>query len=190
MKKSFNNGLFVMRHCKTQNNIEHRISGQTDTPIVDYTTDTSILDKTIVKQLGLVIISSPSPRCMHTSELIAKQYNGQITIQPDDRLLERSMGMWEGKLKSSIIARKPCRIINSYFDPNFIPPGGESINSCIQRIEAFLFDLGNQQLNCPVLICGHNQILKILKFQIYNLHDLSNYWGTELFQNGKIERLF
>lgn len=190
MKTTFNHGLFVVRHCKTQNNIEHRISGQLDSPIVDYTTDVSKLDKAIVQHLGLVIITSPAPRCIHTARLIARQYNGQISLQSDVRLLERRMGVWEGELKSNITRCKQCNMINSHFDPYFTPPDGESINSCKQRINAFLIDLGDQQWNAPVLICGHNQILKLLKFQANRLNDLPNYWGTEIFTNGKIERLF
>ena len=190
MKTTFHHGLFVVRHCKTQYNIELRISGQFDSPIVDYTVDVSELNKEIVQHSGLVIITSPAARCIHTAKLIARQYNGQITLQSDARLLERRMGVWEGELKSNITGRKQCEIINGHFDPYFTPPNGESINSCKQRINSFLIDLRNQKWDSPVLICGHNQILKLLKFHVNRMHDLTNYWGTESFANGKIERLF
>lgn len=190
MNYTFHYGLFAVRHCKTQYNVEHRISGQSDSPIIDYSTDVSNLDKEIVRHLGLVVITSPAPRCIHTVEMIIKQFTGKITIQSDARLLERRMGIWEGELKASTIEHNLCGVKNGYFDPYFTPPNGESIISCMKRINAFLIDLGHHQWDSPVLICGHNQTLKLLKFQINRLHNLQDYWGTESFANGKIERLF
>ena len=188
MMYSFYYGLFVLRHCKTKNNVENRISGQMDSEIVDFSIDISNLNQEIVYQLGLNIITSPAPRCLQTVELIKKQIHGRVIIQTDNRLLERKMGDWEGKKKISII-NNSCKIINGYIDPNFTPPNGESFSSLSQRIDEFIADLQSQMFLSPVLICSHNQALKVLKSKLYRTQNFIDFWGNESFENGKIKRL-
>lgn len=189
MMHSFYYGLFVLRHCKTQNNIEHKISGQMDSEIVDFSIDVSNINQEFVYQLGLNIITSPAPRCLQTVELIKKQIPGRIKVETDYRLLERKMGDWEGEKKINVIANNSCKIINGHIDPNFTPPNGESILSCSQRVDDFISDLQNQKFSSPVLICSHNQTLKVLKSKLYRIQNFVDFWETETFKNGKIERL-
>lgn len=186
---SFNYGLFALRHCKTQNNIEKRISGQSDSLIIDYSVDISILDQEVIYKLGLNVITSPAPRCLKTIDVIKQHIPGKITIQTDERLLERHMGLWEGKFKKSIMTHTAWETINEHINPYHTPPNGESISKCIKRIDEFLIDLEHNSLNTPIMICGHNQTLKLLKFQLFKLPNLIDFWKAESFENGKVERL-
>lgn len=189
MMHSFKYGLFILRHCKTQNNIEHKISGQMDSKIVDFSIDISNINQETTFRLGLNIITSPAPRCLQTIELIKKEIPGRIKVEIDNRLLERKMGDWEGKKKINIIANNNCKTINGNIDPTLTPPNGESILSCSLRVGEFVSDLKNKSFTAPVLICSHNQTLKILKYKLYGTQNFIEFWGTEKFKNGRIERL-
>ena len=190
MNEKFPYGLFAVRHCLTQNNAECRITGQKDRIILSRSTDVSGMDKHIVDQRGLLILTSPTCRCVETARLIERHFSGSITFRTDDRLMERGMGIWEGMLKADVLDNSSFRLSEGHLNPERTPPGGEPLEACIQRIDQFIADLMLLPSDQPILISGHNQTLKLLKYRLYGLSNLLEYWVSASFSNGKVTRIF
>lgn len=80
--------IVLIRHFKTQGNLEKRYIGRTDEPILDPTSiDLSKYPKTEM------LISSPMLRCIQTSERIYQKYPDQVVRS----LREKDFGAYEGK---------------------------------------------------------------------------------------------
>ena len=62
MISEFPFGLFFLRHCKTQNNLNHRISGQVDSQIVDFAIDTRVLNQINVEHQDMINLTPHSWR--------------------------------------------------------------------------------------------------------------------------------
>lgn len=192
MISDFPLGLFALRHCKTEYNSIHKISGQSDIPIVDFSIDTSLVDLNNYQHKKIIIISSPLTRCVQTTNLFLKTCN-EIYPQKiyfDSRIVERGMGDWEGKFKIDILNQYPQYNYFGHLNPLLTPPKGESLNNFITRIDKFIQDLQTISKIAPIIICAHNQSLKLLKYRLVGGDDLINFWISFSFKNGKIERIY
>ncbi len=174
------NKIFLLRHLRTQNNDLHIISGQSDSQIIcnNYLeVDFSRFDK---------IYCSPSPRCVRTLEILGKQPIMINSIIYDKRLLERNMGSLEGVIKKEGISKYPELFKKGTFNVFKTPPEGESYEYFKERVEDF-YDENlclNEGLN--VLICSHNQTLKLLRLLILKRDITYLSWAEYSFSNGQI----
>lgn len=191
MITEFPHGLFVLRHCRTEYNATHRVSGQSDSSIIDFSIDTSALDLISIPHHNFIIISSPLTRCIQTATYFLKQRNEfHSQIYTDPRIIERGMGCWEGKLKKDILNKYPQYCYCGQINPLCTPPCGETFTEFTTRIDEFLQDLQEMSQNATILICAHNQSLKLLKYRLTKSVDLLDFWGSFSLQNGKIERFY
>jgi probable phosphoglycerate mutase len=78
------------------------------------------------------VYSSPLTRARQTATAIAAVAGCEVEI--DDRLIELDYGEWDGLALSEI---RPQRGGSGFEEPNFAPPGGESLVAVTQRVEAF-----------------------------------------------------
>ena len=86
--------LYVVRHGKTEWNLEHRCQGVSDIPLVDEGRESAKELVPLVSGLGIdIVFSSPLSRAYETAKIIT---NNSIPINIDDRLTERDWGMNEG----------------------------------------------------------------------------------------------
>lgn len=191
MTNNFPHGLFVIRHCRTEYNASHRISGQFDSPIVDFSIDASIFDLFCHQYKEITIISSPLTRCQKTVEYFLNQHAEHVShVFIDLRIIERGMGSWEGQLKKEILTKHPHYNYRDQFNPLYTPPQGETFNDFLNRIDKFIDDLYVMQSKSPLLICAHNNSLKLLKYRLTNNNNLLDFWISHNFQNGKVERIY
>lgn len=191
MTSKFPHGLFVIRHCRTEYNASHRISGQSDSPIVDLSIDDSIWDLFCHQYKEIKIISSPLTRCQKTVEVFLNQHTKHDShVFIDSRIIERGMGSWEGQLKKEILTKYPRYNYQGQFNPLYTPPQGETFNDFFNRIDKFIEDLYAMQPKAPLLICAHNNSLKLLKYCLTNNNNLLDFWVLHHFQNGKVERIY
>ena len=191
MISEFPLGLFALRHCRTEYNVTQRISGKSDSSIVDYSIDISALDLINTQNQDFLIISSTLARCVKTVSSLLKQnseFHPRISI--DSRITERGMGHWEGKFKVDILQKYPQYCYCGQINPFVTPPQGETIGEFSTRIDEFINDLRKVSPNTSILICAHNQSLKLLKYKLTGGVDLLDFWITNTFQNGKIERIY
>lgn len=150
------------------------------------------VDGTIIKQRQIVLISSPSPRCKYTVQNIEWNPIASVSISYDDRLLERNMGIFAGKLKRNLVLEysEYFTTVNNkiFFKPELTPPYGESFSQFSERIMSFYNDkLFNFQSD--ILICSHNQTLKMLTFVLRKLDFTLENWTSIRYPNGVITKL-
>lgn len=179
------NQLYALRHCKTSFNAQNIISGQTDCPLIDYTVDDSILEKSSGPNSYILITSSLS-RCVETGEILRKQSNFCFSTYIDNRLIERNMGVLEGLSRYEASRKYPSYFCNEKFNDYMTPPMGESyvdfklrVNSLISLIEQLL-------QNYNVILCSHNQTLRMLTALIND----KQYTEISKYPNGTIIKIF
>ena len=94
------------------------------------------------------------------------------------------MGIWEGKLKSYIVNNNPELFINGKFKLFSTPPFGESYIDFKNRATEFLQLMNKEDGN--ILICSHNQFLKMLLLILSNAIITQEIWNTINFPYGEI----
>lgn len=88
--------LYIVRHGKTKWNQERRIQGRSDIPLLEEGREMARQTAEGLKEVPFdAIYSSPLRRAYETAEII--RGSRTLEIQTDDRLLEMSFGVGEGK---------------------------------------------------------------------------------------------
>lgn len=176
--------IYFLRHAKTFNNMNHILSGQSETNIVPNQTiffeDTSICFD--------VIYSSTAKRCIDTLQLLPACYFSANIIYTDV-LLERSIGILENTTRDEAQKKFPELFINGKINIDCIIPNGETINDVVCRISLLTNNIlaTNDKHNC--LICSHNQTLKIMYALIKNIPITNEYWYNKNFKPGEITKI-
>jgi len=124
--------IALFRHGPTDWNAEHRIQGHTDIPLSD---------EGLRKMQGLRvpfaaarIFSSPLLRARQSA--VAMGFDHPIL---DARLMEQNWGRWEGISLEAIAAQDgKDAFIRAGRRGQFRPPGGESIDEVMARVDDFL----------------------------------------------------
>lgn len=176
--------IFFLRHQATYNNKFGFISGQADSPILR---ESVYIENNNVLKIIDAVYSSPSQRCLDTLQLIP-----QLDLSPtiDVRLLERKMGVFENCERKNLYRKFPSffRNINGqvYFKFELTPPKGESYSEFAQRISSFCSEVISQNLNRNILICSHNQAMKMMYCVLKGIKPSDEIWNKINFPNGKI----
>lgn len=180
--KSYNY-IFFLRHLKTLNNDLHIISGQSDSEIIK--TDCLKIDFSGFNK----IYCSPSQRCIRTIRLLGNQSDAISSIIYDKRLLERNMGSIEGMLKKEGKYKYPELFRGETFDVFKTPPGGESFECFKERVKAFYNEFLCAKQGDNILICSHNQTLKLLRLIILEKDITYQSWAEYSFKNGELTEI-
>ena len=177
--------LYILRHCKTLFNKKNIISGQMDCPLINYDIDYYVLSEKDPSSL-YVLISSPLSRCLLTGKILQEQSQLQISYHIDSRIIERNMGMLEGKNRNDLIQKYPDYFNNGHFKSYITPPMGESYHAFQSRIASFVPDIENLLLEHNVIVCAHNQSLRMFTSIISG----KSYTDIPQYPNGKVIRIF
>lgn len=171
--------VFLLRHLKTINNEKGIISGQSEATIVE----SSVINDGVIHFYDY-IFSSPSQRCLDTLDHL---FNYEVKPTVDFRLNERNMGLFEGKSKSEAYELFPNMFIknkNIIFNVLLTPPDGESFDSFYSRTNEFYNDIILPNVDKNILICSHNQTLKMLHCILNNIIPSMDIWSDLHFSNG------
>jgi probable phosphoglycerate mutase len=130
--------IAMFRHGPTDWNAQHRIQGHTDIPLSD---------EGLRKMQGLRvpfparrIFASPMQRTRQTAAAM-----GLSDPIPDVRLMEQNWGRWEGMSLQAITEQEgKDAFIRAGRRGAFRPPGGESIDEVMARVNDFLRDVGRE----------------------------------------------
>jgi broad specificity phosphatase PhoE len=166
--------LYFIRHGQTDWNAEGRYQGSKDIPLNDIGRGQADLNGKLLRQLferdgrspdQFTWHVSPLARTMETMNRIRAAFDIPLPIAtPDQRLVEISFGIYEGRLHSELSADE-MKIAGerdaSFWD--FRPPEGESYEDVAQRILSFA-----SELHGPAIIVAHGGILRILRRLIEN----------------------
>jgi len=93
--------LYITRHGETEYNTEHRVQGQSDSPLTAY-------GRAVAARLGRgltntkfdFVYSSSAGRALDTTRIILDNMGVEMTINVDENLRERGFGKFEGRIIS------------------------------------------------------------------------------------------
>lgn len=181
--------LYIMRHGKTDWNVKHKLQGRTDIPLNDDGRLMSEKARNEYKDIHFdICYCSPLIRAKETAEIFLKDRN--IPIITDDRLLEMSFGIYEGKENCFQIPDCPINILFQEPEKYKVPvENAESFDELYLRTGSFLKEVITPQLNNgkDILIVGHGAMNLSIICQIRNI-PIEKFWSTEI-DNCKLMRL-
>lgn len=168
---------FLLRHLKTSNNTRQLINGRSLTQPIEN-------QKAISCSYNIdSIYCSNALRCRQTIDCYLKT-NQIVPIEYSKLLYERDMGIWEGRLKSSVISSNPELFIDGKFRLFSTPPSGETYGDFKNRVVEFLEIINKKNGN--ILICSHNQFLKLLLLTLGKDKITQEIWNSINFPYGEI----
>lgn len=173
-------GLFFLRHLKTNYNQNNIISGKEDSEILPGQN----IDRSSSELIRFdTVLCSPLKRCRTTISQIPDDYI--LSIRYIDALSERDMGVLEGLNKAEAKSRYPFLFCGNKVDVSAEIPNGETIYEVQKRLQIIAeYIKANPSRN--ILICSHNQTLKVLFFTINGISITNNAWNCLNFPNGII----
>ena len=129
--------ILLIRHGQTAANRDALLVGRIDPPLTE-------LGEAQAERLGerlqgsnpSFILSSPLSRARQTADAIAVSTG--LTVKTEDRLIEMNYGEWDGMP----IADVPNDVWRQWrSDPDFKPPGGESLHDVSSRVGSLMGEL-------------------------------------------------
>ena len=176
------NSVYFMRHLPTKSNLCGKICGQSIyEPIVAVTN--------IIAPLKFdAILCSSAVRCRQTVEMLEhfSGINTKISFTSD--LLERNMGNLEGECREDMIRMYPHLFSGNKFIVTSCPPCGESFACFYYRVNKF-YNLNIKGQTGNLLICSHNQTLKMLYFIMLGIEITDQKWESLNFIGGTIKKI-
>ncbi|MDO4615496.1 MAG: histidine phosphatase family protein [Lachnospiraceae bacterium] len=162
--------LYVMRHGKTDWNMQTRLQGRTDIPLNTIGRDMAIAAREKYRDVHFdVCYRSPLCRAKETAELFLE--DREIEIIPDDRLTEISFGIYEGCAIPELPKDTP--ITTFLKDPGNYrgAEGGETLEELFARTGSFLKEVVEPRLakGEDVLIVGHGAMNSAIICQVRQL---------------------
>lgn len=140
--------IYIVRHGKTDWNIEGRIAGRTDISINEQGREEAKLVCDKLKDVDFdYVFVSPLKRTIETAKIITDK---ELIL--DDRLIERSNGTLEGKLKSEIA------IMPNYNEKNETMYGIEPLDDLLKRVTDFLNEINSKYKGKNILIVTHGGV--------------------------------
>ncbi len=125
--------ISFVRHGETAHNRDGLLQGRVDLELSARGKEQAARVASRFADAPIVrIFTSPLQRARQTAAAIADVCGAEVEV--DERLIELDYGDWDGKPLSEM--RGPRGEL-WFSDPNFAPPGGESLVAVSARVEAF-----------------------------------------------------
>lgn len=159
--------LYIVRHGQTVDNLDGRIQGHSDSPLtpLGVRQAEAIADR-LASESFAAIYSSDLGRAMHTAEIIASRNPSilslskgtGIPVQATPLLRELNLGVAQGLTLAEFDERYPyeCRMWREH-SVEHRPPGGETIESLVDRCADFMRGLLSEYADGDKLaVVGHS----------------------------------
>jgi broad specificity phosphatase PhoE len=142
--------LILVRHGRTALNATGRLQGRIDEPLDDLG---SLQAKAAAERVGPVdeLVTSPLLRARQTAEAFGMPW----TI--DERWIELSYGDYEGTPLADV---PPDAWRRWREDPDFAPPGGESLATLDTRVREACTDLATRAVDRTIAVVSHVSPIK------------------------------
>lgn len=125
--------LLLVRHGRTAMNASGALQGRIDIPLDDVGVAQAVaLGHQLATSGASRVVSSPLQRARRTAELVAEPLG--LAVDIDDRLVEIDYGTWDTRPLRDI---DPADWAAWRADPDFAPPGGESLVAVTARATDF-----------------------------------------------------
>lgn len=187
--------IIFIRHGESETNINNIMS---NTGYIYGLTKRGITQaETLAKELKrkypnpMKIISSPLKRADETARIISKQFNTEYII--DERLIEFHPGVFEGKSGDNL---KPLfelweKWLTDEKTSSESPPGGESRDDVVQRLNLFLNDLLENNNENDIIFCvSHGGVLITALPNVPNIKNTEKLKHYDLLNTEIVEVLY
>lgn len=154
--------VILVRHGRTAVNAQGRLSGRHD-PELDELGERQVraAAEALQRLIGgrtVTVVSSPLVRCFQTAQAVALACSGvESPPMVDDRFIEMDYGEWDGRKLSDVPAESWRRWRE---DPDFAPPGGETLMSVTARVSEGVRDWVSRQPGEVLVVASHVSPIK------------------------------
>lgn len=146
--------ITFLRHAQSTANKDGIFAGRLDCSITEEGFKEA--QKLFPNEKFNIIYCSPLKRTSQTLHAFLPNTTPII----DERITEVDVGIWQGKLKSSL----ENDLINQFLLGNYLPEGAESINNTDERVKSFITDIFNKYSeNDNILVVTHNGAIRSVK---------------------------
>lgn len=181
--------LYIIRHGKTDWNIEHRLQGRTDVPLNAEGLRMAQEAAARYRQVHFdVCYCSPLIRAFKTAQILLE--GRDVPIITDDRLIEMGFGVYEGTANCFDIPNCPMKVFFKHPEDYKVPvEGGESMDELFARTGEFLKEVVEPDLAAgkDVLIVGHGAMNSCITCQVKK-RDVADFWADDI-ENCKLHTL-
>lgn len=134
--------IYLVRHGQTEFNRDNRFQGHLDSPLTMLGAEQASRVGDWLRDLvgdiaDVLLISSPLGRTLRTAEIIRDRLGSRAEIEIEPRLIEITVGAWEGRTRDEILAEHPARSPGMLFES----PGGETYDQVAARLSPWLAGL-------------------------------------------------
>lgn len=155
--------IYLLRHGQTAFNAERRMQGHMDTPlnargVRQAAAMGALLRGLIPDTAGWRIVASPLMRAQDTARAAAAALG--LPVETDRRLIEVTVGEWEGRLLDEVAAQHPELYKTRQLF--FHAPGGETYDQMAGRLGAWLDDLPPEPERRVIAVC-HGVTSRVLR---------------------------
>lgn len=151
--------LYVIRHGKTDWNLESRMQGQSNTRLNQIGIEQADKVRKIIEEKNIdLIISSPLERTKQTAEIINKNMNKPIEY--NEKIMERNFGILEGKIANQI------KNLDDYFEyhQNKEVEKGEKIQDFVGRVFEGMEQIEKEHKNKNILLVTHGGVARAIDY--------------------------
>jgi probable phosphoglycerate mutase len=128
--------ISFVRHGETPLNRDGRLQGRVDQELSERGLEQAARVASRFAGAAITnVYASPLRRARQTAAAIAEVCGCEVEV--DDRLIELDYGEWDGRPLSEM---RSMRATGWLTDPEFAPPGGESLVAVTARVESFCRD--------------------------------------------------
>jgi len=135
--------IYLCRHGQTEWNRAHRLQGQCESDLTPLGRAQAGAMGDLLRELvqrdadrPWRIVASPLRRARDTAGIIGARLD--LPVEFDDRLMELTVGDWEGRLRAELAREHPGLFADrTWF---FAAPGGETYDRVMARVSGWLAD--------------------------------------------------
>jgi probable phosphoglycerate mutase len=146
--------LVFLRHGLTDWNVERRMQGRRDITLNDDGRAMVAAWRLPEELANLSIVASPLIRCRETADILKANNPGLGPITFDERLVEKSWGVWEGRNLHEMEAE----LGDAAHAGDHRPEGGESRQDMLPRISDALADIATDPT--PRIVVTHRGVIR------------------------------
>lgn len=151
--------LIVLRHEMTDYNMANKVQGLTDIPLCDRGIQSCMSIRKKLEKFNIdFVVSSPLKRAIQTARLVC-----DAPLFLDERLIERNLGLYEGKDKSLYASS-----FYADYNINSTKNGVESVRDVLERVFDFLDEITKND-GKNILLVSHGGIIKYIPYYFSGL---------------------
>ena len=154
--------IIAIRHGETTWNVDARIQGHLDVPLNDTgRRQAALLAQALADEPIAAIYASDLSRAWETAQCLARALDVDVTSEKG--LRERCFGDFEGKTFAEIEVLLPEQAMRwRKRDPEFAPPGGESLLNLRGRVIEAAERLAAEHPGELIALVGHGGVMDVL----------------------------